>query len=392
LPLASAITLPLNNLSRVSLDHWLEKNLQTRKEKNLFRDLKTSTGLIDFCSNDYLGLAHSEKLFIQIEARCRAINLKQNGATGSRLLSGNSELTEEVERKLASTFNSQAALILNSGYTANLAIFSSIPQKHDTILFDELAHASIKDGARLSLAHRYSFKHNDLNDLESKLKRINGKVFIAAESFYSMDGDECPLRDLTSLAAQYGAFVILDEAHSTGVIGKNGSGLATSLRLEKNIDVRLYTFGKAMGIHGACIVGSEKLVQYIINFARPFIYTTALTPHSIVAIESAFDYLRENLDLQRVLQKNIDAFVNCVSHLTNRTLSSSAIQTVIFPGNENVKSAASRLQQAGFDIRPVLSPTVPTGTERLRICLHTYNTLDEISKLTSELKKLDEDG
>jgi 8-amino-7-oxononanoate synthase len=372
----------------VSLDHWFERSLQTRKDKNLFRNLKTSTDLIDFCSNDYLGLAHSEKLFTQIEARCRSIKLKQNGATGSRLLSGNSELTEGTERKLASIFNSQSALILNSGYTANLAIFSSIPQKNDSILFDELAHASIKDGARLSLAHRYSFKHNDLNDLELKLKRTKGKIFIAVESVYSMDGDQCPLRELTSLATRYGAFVILDEAHSTGVRGNNGSGLATALGLENNIDIRLYTFGKAMGVHGACIAGSEKLIQYIINFARPFIYTTALTPHSIVAIESAFDYLRENLDLQHVLQKNIEAFVTGVSHLANRTLSTSAIQTVIFPGNENVKNAASKLQQAGFDIRPVLSPTVPTEKERLRICLHTYNSLDEISKLTSEIKKL----
>jgi 8-amino-7-oxononanoate synthase len=372
----------------VKLDTWLDKTLQLRKEKNLFRDLKTSRDLVDFCSNDYLGLARSEILFDQIEARCAATKLRQNGATGSRLLSGNSELTEKVEHKLASIFNSQSALILNSGYTANLAIFSSIPGKHDSIVYDELAHASIKDGARLSLAQRYSFRHNDLNDLESKLKRISGKVFIAVESVYSMDGDECPLRDLTSLADQYGAFVILDEAHSTGVRGDSGSGLATSLGLEKKIDIRLYTFGKAMGIHGACIAGSEKLIQYIINFARPFIYTTALAPHSIIAIESAFDYLKENLALQQRLQKNIAAFVDGVSHLTNRTLSSSAIQTIIFPGNENSKRAASKLQHAGFDIRPVLSPTVPTGTERLRICLHTYNTLDEISKLTDELNKL----
>ena len=372
----------------MALDTWFENNLQIRKEKNLFRELKTSTGLVDFCSNDYLGLARSEILSNQIEARCRAIKLKQNGATGSRLLSGNSELTENVEHKLATIFGSQSALILNSGYTANLAIFSSIPGKHDTILYDELAHASIKDGARLSLAHRYGFKHNDLNDLESKLKKINGKVFVAVESIYSMDGNECPLRDLTSLATRYGAIVILDEAHSTGVVGNNGSGLATTLGLEKNIDVRLYTFGKAMGVHGACVVGSEKLIQYLINFARPFIYTTSLAPHSIIAIESAFDYLQQNLDLQRELQKNIEIFVKGVGALTNRTSSRSAIQTVLFPGNENSKANASKLQQAGFDIRAVLSPTVPTGTERLRICLHSYNTLDEIAKLTSELNKL----
>ena len=143
-----------------------------------------------------------------------------------------------------------------------------------------------------------------------------------------------------------------------------------------------------MGIHGACIAGSEKLIQFIINFARPFIYTTALSPHSIIAIETAFDFLRQNPDLQRTLQKNIEFFVNGVNALPNRTSSRSAIQTVLFPGNEHSKANALKLQQAGFDIRPVLSPTVPTGTERLRICLHTYNTLDEIAKLTNELNKL----
>jgi 8-amino-7-oxononanoate synthase len=372
----------------VTLESWLDQTLQTRREKNLFRDLKTATGLTDFCSNDYLGLARSEPLFNRIEKKCQALNPKTNGATGSRLLSGNSELTESVEFKLASIFKSQAALILNSGYVANLAIFSSIPQKSDIILYDELAHASIKDGARLSLARRFSFKHNDLNDLESKLKKINARVFIAVESIYSMDGDECPLRELTALAKRYNANIILDEAHSTGIRGDRGSGLATSLGLENDIDIRLYTFGKGMGIHGACIAGSKSLIQYLINFARPFIYTTAMPPHSILAIETAFDYLAENLQLQPDLEKNINQFLAGIHHLTNRTQSTSAIQTVILPGNDNVKKAALTLQRAGLDVRPILSPTVPAGAERLRICLHTFNTSNEIAKLTTELAKL----
>lgn len=372
----------------MSLDRWLAETLKVRKEKNLFRDLKLSTGLIDFCSNDYLGFARSQDLFSKINARSQVVGIKQNGATGSRLLSGNSELIQNVEGKLASIFNSERALIFNSGYTANIAIFSSVPQKHDTILLDELAHASIKDGARLSLAHRYHFRHNDLNDLESKLKRINGKVFIAVESIYSMDGDECPLEELTALAERYGAYVILDEAHSTGVKGNNGSGSATSLRLEEKIDIRLFTFGKAMGVHGACIAGSKTLIEYLVNFARPFIYTTAPSPHGIAAIESSFDYLIDNQNLQQELQKRIDAFIEGARHLSNCPSSTSAIQTIIVPGNENAKKAASYLQQSGFDIRPVLSPTVPEGKERLRICLHTYNTLDEIAKLTNELQKL----
>ena len=372
----------------VNLDTWIDQTLHLRKNKNLFRELKIYSGLTDFCSNDYLGLGRSEKLFNLIQERTASINLKMNGATGSRLLSGNSKFTEAVEHKLASIFKSASTLIFNSGYTANLAIFSSIPQKGDTILFDELAHASIKDGTRLSLAKRFSFRHNDLHDLESKIKRASGKIFIAVESIYSMDGDECPLREITALANQYKALIILDEAHSTGIEGSEGSGRATSLGLENDIPIRLYTFGKAMGIHGACVAGSEKLVQYLINFARPFIYTTAMTPHSMVSIDCAFDYLKENIHLQSELAQNIKLFLTHVERTDNRIPSQSAIQTIIFPGNDNVKQKALALQEKGFDIRPILSPTVPVGSERMRICLHAFNTTEEIVKLTGELNKL----
>lgn len=372
----------------MNLDDRLEKMLVLRKEKNLFRELKTVGNLIDFCSNDYLGLARSETLFREISERSKMLSLHKNGATGSRLLTGNTQLTEAAEQTLASIFNAEAALILNSGYTANLAVFSSIPQKDDTLLYDELAHASIKDGARLSLAKRFSFKHNDLTDLESKLKRATGEIFIAVESIYSMDGDECPLRELQALAAKYGAAIILDEAHSTGVMGERGNGLATTLSLEHEIDIRIYTFGKAMGIHGACVVGSKKLIQYIINFARPFIYTTAPTPHSILSITCAFDFLQKNIHLQAALKDNIATFLDGTSSMENRTHSCSAIQTIVVPGNNPVKQASLLLQHHGFDVRPILSPTVPKGSERLRICLHAYNTPDEIAKLTAQLKLL----
>ena len=164
--------------------------------------------------------------------------------------------------------------------------------------------------------------------------------------------------------------------------------MATSFGLQKNIDIRLFTFGKGMGVHGACIAGSRNLIEYIINFARPFVYTTALTPHSVIAIDCAFDYLKENLHLQSDLAMNIKTFLEGISDLPNRTESSSAIQTVIVAGNRSVREASAKLQEQNFDIRPIVSPTVPAGSERLRICLHTYNTSDEITKLTEELKKL----
>jgi 8-amino-7-oxononanoate synthase len=372
----------------VNLDSWLESALKHQKEKNLFRELKNPVGLIDFCSNDYLGLARSEVLSRAIYRRSENFGDKKNGATGSRLLSGSSKLVETLELKLAKIFKSEAVLVVNSGYTANLAIFSCLPQRNDSIIYDELAHASIKDGARLSLAKKFNFRHNDLNNLEDKLKRATGKIYVAVESVYSMDGDECPLKDLVGLTSKYGAFVVLDEAHSTGIRGANGSGIATSCEFVDDIDVRLYTFGKAMGTHGACIAGSRALINYIINFARPFIYTTALPPHCIAAIDCAFDYLSENMQLQSVLAENINTFLSGLGRLPNRTPSISAIQTLIVPGNSQVKAAASALQSHKFDIRPILSPTVRTGSERLRICIHTYNTSEEITKLTSELKEL----
>lgn len=372
-----------------AFDNSLSNKLSKRKEDNLLRKLVTREGLIDFCSNDYLGLSRSRELTDLITKHQEKLPIA-NGATGSRLLSGNSHYTEEAEQQLAEIFQGEGALIFNSGYTANLAVLSSIPQKNDTIIYDELAHACIKDGARLSLANRYSFRHNDLNDLESKIKRASGKVYIAVESIYSMDGDQCPLKELVELATKYDAHIILDEAHSTGNFGKAGSGLSTSLQLHHSIAVRIYTFGKAMGIHGACVVGSETLRNYLINFARPFIYTTALPQHSIVAIRCAFDYLNANIELQDHLNKKINLFLKNTYNI-QKTPSESAIQTALFSGNENVGRAAFKLQEKGFDIRPILSPTVPKGTERLRICLHTFNSDEEIENLSMALNNLEKE-
>lgn len=366
----------------------LRKKLSAREQEDSLRKLAIRSGLIDFTSNDYLGLARSKELFDEIHKRTASID-PRNGATGSRLLSGNSALTESVEKKLAHIFRSEETLIFNSGYSANLAVLSSIPQRHDTIIYDELAHACIKDGARLSLARSFSFRHNDLEDLETKLKRINdGNIFIAVESIYSMDGDVCPLHDLAKLADRCNATIIIDEAHSTGVMGERGSGLTVQLGLEPKVPIRIYTFGKAMGIHGACVAGSTVVRDYLINFARPFIYTTSLPPHSIIAIACAFDFLEKNIALQHTLQSRIERFLSLTKSFSNRIESTSSIQTALYPGNVNVKKAAAALRVQGLDVRPILSPTVPAGSERLRICLHAFNTDEEINLLASALQQL----
>lgn len=361
----------------------INQKFQDLTQRGQLRSLKIpASTLEDFTSNDYLGLARSEALFNSITEKVVSLQPHYNGATGSRLLSGNTAYAEEVEALLATLFKSESTLIFNSGYAANQGVLSCLPQKGDTILYDELAHACIKDGARLSLANRFSFRHNDLNDLERKLQQSTGVKFIAIEAIYSMDGDECPLREVVTLARKYDAVVVLDEAHSTGILGKNGSGLAVSQGLENDIDLRIYTFGKAMGIHGACVACSERLKNYLINFSRPFIYTTALPLHSMVSIDCAFAYLKSNTSLQRVLQEKIDLFKTSFS---GNTISNSAIQPVVVPGNAEVRKAASELVAHGFDIRPIVSPTVKEGTERLRICLHTYNTDEAILRLTEKL-------
>ena len=368
-----------------SLDDLLNEKLAQRKEQGLMRQLTTSRLPVDFFSNDYLGLSRSAELSQEIESIHRGLGI-QNGSTGSRLLGGNKTYTEYVERHLSKIFKSKACLMFNSGYAANLAVLSAVPRKGDTIIYDSLAHASLKDGARLSLAARYSFHHNDLPDLEQKLKVSRGKKFIVAESIYSMDGDTCPLGEITQLAARYDAFVILDEAHSTGVMGPLGAGYCVEHNLHDKVDIRIYTFGKGMGVHGACVAGSETLMQYLVNFARPFIYTTAPSQHEVVSIHSAFSFLASNIMLQQTLQDKIALYLQGAATLTNRTPSLSAIQTVLCPGNEAVRQMAERLQGMGFDVRPILSPTVPEGSERLRICLHTFNADEDIMKLTDALR------
>lgn len=370
-----------------SSEKWMESRLTDRQQQGLYRTLPVTRSLIDFSSNDYLGLARSSELLEMIDREVKKQSLP-NGATGSRLLSGNDPYTEDLERMLAGHFHGEAALLMNSGYVANTAVLSSLPQKDDTIIYDELAHASIKDGARLSLARRHSFRHNDAGDLERKISRGGGRKFVAIESIYSMDGDASPLKEIVDICERHGALLILDEAHSTGVFGKDGAGVAVDQGLQTRIAVRVYTFGKGMGAHGACVVGTRTVINYIINYARPFIYTTALPPHSVAGIKCAFSYLKVHPELAQQLNGNIAHYVNGVEQIDGlqRTESHSAIQTVIVPGNPRAHAFGAHLQSAALDVRPILSPTVRAGSERVRICLHVFNTRNEISQLVRSIE------
>lgn len=377
----------------MNIQQKLTEKLATREEQAILRRLSIDHNDIDFLSNDYLGLARSPVLRENIQNAFNELLDATNGATGSRLLSGNTTYAEDLEADLARLFLGESALLFNSGYTANLALLSSVPQRGDTIILDELAHACMKEGARLSYAQKLSFRHNDLDDLEKKLEKSQGEVFVVVESVYSMDGDTVPLEAILRLCQTYKANLIIDEAHSTGIWGRKGNGLVCGLGLEKEVFASVYTFGKAMGVHGAAVVGSEVLIQFLINFARPFIYTTALPIHSLVAIRESFAYLGQNIQLQDQLKANIEYFKSYAipkfkAAGVDVIESSSAIQALVIPGVERVKKLAEMLQQKGFNVRPILSPTVKAGAERLRLCLHSYNTQEEMDSLAKEIFQL----
>jgi 8-amino-7-oxononanoate synthase len=372
-----------------TLDNSLLQALRSREEENSLRRLVLPPAkLIDFASNDYLGLSRSQELFNIIQKKLATLEIASNGSTGSRLLTGNSPIIEQAEKTLADIFNAGASLLFPSGYMANMAVLSALPKRGDTILYDQFSHASIKDGLRLSQATRLPFLHNDLNDLERKIKKAERQCFVVVESVYSMDGDVSPLEELVDLCSRYNAHLIVDEAHSTGVMGLNGNGTVCQKKLETKVPVRIYTFGKAMGVHGACIAGSETLINYLINFSRPFIYTTAPDLHSVVSITESFRYLKNNSTIPAQLREKITFFLSRMKNHPQLIKSESAIQSFVIPGNINVKQTAAMLQQNGIDVRPIVPPTVAQGTERLRIILHSFNTEDEINFLIEQLLSL----
>lgn len=371
------------------VNQYLLEKIKERKDKDAFRSFKINPGLIDFCSNDYLGFARDKELMQKTSQMLEGTLGNLNGSTGARTITGTSHFTIDLENYLAEFHQAEAALLYSSGYTANVGLFSSLPYRGDTVLYDELIHASIRDGMSLSKANSYAFKHNDVVALEKKLQLAKGKVYVVVESIYSMDGDAAPLKEISTMCEKYDAALIVDEAHSNGLFGTNGSGVVQALDLQDKVFARVMTFGKALGCHGAVVLGSTILKDFLVNYSRSFIYTTAPSPHQLFAIKNAYDKLSKSNHILFKISKLVNLFKLKVKDSFAQQIieSSSPIQCVIIPGNAKVKQLCSAIQQDGFDVRPIVAPTVPLGKERIRICFHTFNTEQEVEGLIASFLK-----
>jgi 8-amino-7-oxononanoate synthase len=357
------------------VDEKLHKKINDRREKGTLRSLSSFETLTDFFSNDYLGLST-----LKLD-----INNGKSGGTGSRLISGTTRRILEIEQSIAAFFGYESALTYNSGYDANLGFFSVVPQRGDLIVYDELIHASIRDGIRLSLANGVSFKHNDMVDLKKKIELSNEAIYVVVESLYSMDGDLAALRDIVELTGKPNVFLIVDEAHACGVLGDSGRGLSTALGLDEHIFAKLVTFGKAYGSHGAMVFGSTDLIEYLINFSRSFIYTTAL-PEYVFERNYNRVYSSEIDERRAILKEHISLFRNTLGTTNHVSDEVSPIQILEFGSVDATRAVARRLQEENFAVKPIFSPTVPEGKERLRICLHSFNTEAQINDLIAIVK------
>lgn len=369
----------------MKLPENLIQKLENQKQNKLFKELPVFNNLVDFSSNDYIGFSKSDMIFKHSHSYLLENEILQNGATGSRLISGNHSLFQIAENALAIFHDVEATLIFNSGYDANIGFFSTIPQENDVILYDELCRTSIQDGISLSDAISYPFIHNDFEDLERQILRFpNTIIYIVIESVFSIDGDSPNLEELVQLSEKYNCYLIVDEAHALGVFGEKGEGLMQYLQLHNKIFARIVTFENGLGCQGAAILGSIELKEYLINFANSFIYTTALAPHAVATILVAYQQLEIEKESIEKLRQNIVFFNQQKKLLGLKPMfvhSKSAIHSAIVPGNQNAKQLAQNLQDKGFDVQAIFSPQVPEGQERIRFVIHSYNSQEEINQV-----------
>lgn len=363
-----------------------EATLQGLARKDRLRTLSPRAGL-DFSSNDYLGLAASKRLGDAVGAAiARGTPV---GATGSRLLRGNAPEHEQLETDAAAFFRAERALFFGSGYIANFALLTTLPQKGDLLVLDQLAHASMHQGARAGRAEFELAAHNDVDAAEDAIKHWRaeggtGRVWIAVESLYSMDGDCAPMESMVALADRHEAFIVVDEAHATDAWGPDGRGLAAAFEGRENI-VALHTCGKALGASGALVTGPRTLCDYLVNRCRPFIYATAPSPLMAAAAREALAILSDE-PMRRVQLHGRVAFAGRqLSERCGVTPSGSQIQPFVIGDVRRTMAIAAALQARGFDMRGIRPPTVPEGTSRLRISLTLNVDEADISAMVDAL-------
>lgn len=359
----------------------LEEKLIQRKENNSLRSLTPEKKGVDFFSNDYLSL--SKNNHIQI---ANPEEPNYYGSSGSRLISGNSIFIENIEADIANFHNTPSALLYQSGYLANLGLISCIAQKNDTIIYDSLIHASIRDSIKLNNAKSYSFKHNDTTDLEKKILNSQGNVFVIIESVYSMDGDFGNIEEILELTKKHNANLIIDEAHSVGIYGVNGQGISSNKKIIEDVFAIIVTYGKAFGLHGAAVLCSNLTKQFLINFSRPFIYTTGVSKHEAELVKYRYSQIKNANKARENLFTNIQYYNNKIIELNNTKSSQfstnySPIQYVLIGDINKTKQISTILNENDLLVKPILSPTVAKGKERIRICLHQHNTKKEIDLL-----------
>ena len=373
------------------VERSLNSTLEQSRQENRLRSLSTNRQGVDFCSNDYLGLSRSSLLRERIADQQASWSDIPQGSSGSRLISGNYALAESLEQELADFHCAKAGLLFNSGFAANTGLYASVAGDGDCLLMDELIHASSIDGARLSKADKLIFRHNDMSDLQEQLDLAVSKryrnIFIGVESLYSMDGDCAPLAAIADMADSAGAGLIVDEAHTNGISGCNGAGMVTELKLEARVFARVHTFGKGIGLHGAIVLGSETLKSYLVNFARPFIFSTGPSHDQLLKIRAAYRLLPELTETRQQLFDLVRHFRDLTANSRIQWLESETwVQSAIIPGDRAVLAAEEQLRSQGYWVKAIRAPSVAEGTERIRICLHAFNTNKELEGLVQSIE------
>jgi 8-amino-7-oxononanoate synthase len=363
----------------MSLQERWSATLDELRSQGRYRSFRLPAG-IDFTSNDYLGYAHRPIVSNS--------SLPITG-TASRLLRGHHAIWDEVEPMLAQWHGAEAVLMMTSGYAANEGLIATLAEPGDWVAVDELSHACIYDGLRLARPRKFLYRHNDLNHLEEGLKaeaakRPEGReLFVVTESLFSMDGDTAPLPELIALVARYGAQLIVDEAHSTGCFGPSGSGCVDEAGLRSRVLATIHTGGKALGLPGAYICCSKLLKEYLINRCRHLIFTTALAPAVGSWWKERIPQIVTDDDSREKLRGNAARFRTAIKGDADRFRGSHYIVPIIVGQDEDAVRVATRLQDAGFDIRAIRPPTVPQNTSRLRISIHADHESATLDRLTS---------